>query len=159
MDQRTLDLSTREGILGYVEGMLLPDIRAAFALKGTLQPFGVAFGTVQNGTKLPRPQTMTVGAMGMGLRNTKRSLRNLARNSGAKGCVLAYLTTCPVKGSTTGREAEIVLVQLEHCEHGDIVWTAPVSKGALGDFTVATPVADATLTINPSRFLPQRYMH
>lgn len=153
----TLDLSLREGIVTYIETILCADIRKAFEMTNGLQPYGVALGTMQNGIELPRPQPMAVGAYGMGVRNTKRNLRTLAKNTKATGTILVRVTTVEKKGST--RQDELVLVQLEHKEFGDIVWTAPVVAGKLGDFTEATALADAAHTIATTKLLPNRWMH
>ncbi len=154
---QTLDLSMLEGITTYIEHMLLQDVRNVFANGKGLQPFGVALGTVTNGTKLPRPQVMAVGAYGMGLRNTKRSLRALAKNSAASGTILVYLTTIERKGTT--RDDEVVVVQLEHKEFGDLVWTSTVADGKLGDVIGPLPLADAPYAVAKTKMMPARWMH
>lgn len=154
---QTLDLSMLEGIITYIEQMLLVDVRNAFARGKGLQPFGVALGTVTNGTRLPRPQVMGVGSYGMGLRNTKRSLRALAKNSAAAGTILVYITTIERKGTT--RDDEVVVLQLEHKEFGDLVWTAKVTDGKVGDFTKGLPLADAAYAITKTKMMPARWMH
>ena len=154
---QTLDLSMLEGITTYIEQMLLQDVRKVFANGKGLQPFGVALGTVTNGTKLPRPQVMAVGSYGMGLRNTKRSLRSLAKNSAAEGTILVYLTTIERKGTT--RDDEVVVVQLEHKEFGDLLWTATVIDGKLGEFTDGLRLADAPYVVGKTKMMPARWMH
>ena len=152
----TLDLATLEGITTYIERMLCGDLRKAFEMGRGLNPYGVALGTIQNGTPLPRPQAMGVGQYGMGVRNTKRNLRTIAKNVRATGTILVMTSSVELKGST--REDELVLVQLEHKTFGDIVWSAPVVAGKLGEFTKAN-LADATHTIPRTELMPQRWMH
>lgn len=153
------DLTTREGTLAYVEGALLPDIRKAFEMRGELAPFGIALITMNNSGKLPRPQPLVVGQFGMPPRVLKRSLRKMATNGAAVGAIFARQASYAVKGSTTGREAEAIVVQLEHKQFGDLCWMAPVVARKLQPFSLATDIAQAVITINPSRFLPARHMH
>ncbi len=142
----------------YLQAMLLPDIRKAFVMRKTVQPFGVAFGTVQNGLKLPRPQTMAVGQFGMGLRNTKRALRKLAQNAAATGAVLVHLAEFERKKGV-GIGTELVLVQLEHRTFGDMAWTARIKDGKLEEWVGPLAPNDVEYTIPRTTFLPGRWMH
>ncbi len=153
----TLDLSLLEGITTYVEHLLITDVRRAFATGRGLRPFGIALGTMTNGTKLPRPQAMAVGDFGMGLRNTKRTLRALAKNSGATGTILLHVSTIERKGTT--RDDEVVIIQLEHKEYGDLVWTATVKDGQLPDFVGPLPLDHAAYAIKRTELMPGRWMH
>ena len=153
----TLDLSMLEEITTYVTGIMIADIYKAFSTGRGLQPFGVALGTISNGTKLPRPQVMAVGAFGMGLRNTKRSLRTMAKNSAAVGTILLHIATIERKGST--RDDEVVVVQLEHKEFGDMVWTATIIDGKLSEFIGPISLDDSAYTIKKTKLLPERWMH
>ncbi len=153
----TLDLTMLEGIQAYVENLLITDVRKAFTMGKGLQPFGVALGTVANGTKLPRPQVMAVGAYGMGIRNTKRSLRLLAKNSAATGTILLRVEELERKGMTRGDV--VVVVQLEHKEFGDLVWLAPIEDDKLGEFTGPTKLDDADYLVTRTKLMPERWMH
>lgn len=154
---KTLDLSLLQGITAYIEAVLLIDVRKAFDKGQGLQPFGIALGTITNGKKLPRPQVMAVGSNGMGLRNTKRTLRTMAKNSAATGIILLQLATVErVKGT---REDEVVLVQLEHKEFGDLVWTAAVTYGGLAEFEGPLPISQGIYDVKRTGMLPERWMH
>lgn len=154
----TLDLTLQEGVETYITKILLPDVRRAFELRKTIQPFGVALATMQGNTHLARPRVVTVGAHGAGLRNTKRGLRQLCLKTRAVGAILVYLTeTKPKEGM--GTERELVFVQLEHKEFGDNVWHARITDGKLGPW-VGPLALDAVLwEVARTTFLPQRWMH
>lgn len=160
---QTLDLSLWEGICNYAEGMLLADVRRAFEMKGHVWPYGVALGTVQNGTRLPRPQAMATGGSMLSLRDTKRTLRTLMVNSRAAGAFIVQMAKYNLK---EGGEVEMAQVQLEHREFGEWVWVARVDLGEtihdlkLGPFTSATPLKEVShLPIKPVRLIRETYMH
>lgn len=153
----TLDLSMLEGITTYVDTILLADVRKAFAMGRGVQAFGVALGTMANGKKLPRPQVMAVGNYGMGFRNLKRNLRSMAKNTKATGTILLQIATVERTGPTG--EDEVVLVQLEHMQFGDLVWTASVTDGKLGEFEGPLPLPEASYNVTRTELLPGRWMH
>lgn len=154
----TLDLSLREGVVNYIQDMLCADVRKAHQLKGAVQPFGVALQTVINGKQLPRPQAHVVGAYGMDTRNVKRTLRNTAKNGAATGVLLVQLRTVNYTGST--KQAQVVTVQLEHREFGDLVWIAPIgADGKIGEFGEPVDPADCRYEIKPTKLLPGRWMN
>ncbi len=142
------DLSDLPGITGYVQGLLQPDIQAAFAKNGGINPFGVALGEVTNGTKLPRPQPMIVGG-GTDVRVAKRMLRKMVLNSHAKGAIFCHPTYDP----------DAIVIQLEHQVHGDLVWSARIVADKLGAFSEGQPLADCALeAVKQTSFMRQRYM-
>ena len=154
----TLDLSILEGITTYVERILCTDIKRLYGMGRKLVPFGVALGTLRNGTALPRPQVMVASTVpAPTLRVTKRATRLLAKNSKATGIILAHLAHLEKCQST--REDDMVVVQLEHKEFGDLVWMALVSAdGKLGEFS-ATSLEDASHDLKRTELLPGRWMH
>lgn len=141
------DLASKEGVNDYITGTLLPDIRTAFESTGALRPFGVAFGSVTNGTKLHRLQPMVVG--GNDRRSAARQLIRLVRNSQAVGCVFA------------SRVETMLVVQLEHPVFGDSVWAAHVTAtNKLGQFRQFGDGDELPLDTFKRRtsFHPARYM-
>ena len=154
----TLDLTLREGVMAYIETILLPDVRKAFEKRRALQPFGVALATKQGNAKLPRPRVVTVGEYGMGLRNTKRGLRQMVEKTGAVGAILVQLTETTLK-SGVGIPAELVLVQLEHNTFGNHVWYARIRRGKMAEWEGPLSVDDVDWNVTATKFLPQRWMN
>lgn len=154
----TLDLSLKEGVITYIEQILLPDVRKAIEMRRALQPIGVALATMQGTKPLPRPQVRVVGAHGMGLRNTKRGLRQLSEKTKAAGAILVQLTETTHKQGV-GIPAELVLVQLEHREFGDHVWHARLSGGALGPWVGPLALDAVDWNVTATKILPQRWMN
>lgn len=152
----TLDLSIREGVVYYIESMLCQDVAKAYARNGALHPFGAALVTYVNGTKLPRPQAQAAGAFGMDVRTLKRTLRATARNGAATGAILVQMLQVPIKGVQT----QVAVVQVEHKEFGDLIWTARVgADGKLGEFTGPHSLKDTGFELARTTMLPQRWMH
>lgn len=155
----TLDLTVLDGITTYVERILCTDITRVFLMGRPLRPFGVAFATVQGDKPLPRPQVVAAPtAPGAGLRNTKKALRQLAKHTRATGTVLVYAQ--PVERRTGTINDDLVVVQMEHKEFGDQVWTAPLdAEGKIGEWSPRTMLDDAMHDIKKTAMLPGRWMH
>ena len=152
------DLTTKEGIMAYVESELIPVIRSGFERQGSLVPFGVAFVTSRDGAHLPQPLPINVGKFGQTPRDVKSSLRKVATNGAAIGAVFVSQSFYPIAGSTTGGKSEAIVIQLEH-KFGDMCWCAPIVGKQLTAFSMATEIDQMVITVKTPRVLSARHLN
>lgn len=148
------DLRTREGLQDYLTAVVLNDVRKAFAMRGSLAPFGIVFATLVGNEALQTPRPLVVG-QGPRAPDVKKAIQNLAGLSRAVGCVYARQDTFQLRGGGGGA---MIVVQLEHDTFPDMVWHAQVHRRELTPFVGPVRVDDTLVQVKATAFLPQRWM-